>query len=123
MLSAGAGAVGDGRSLSQTPETIAIVHERLGAHRKLISDNGLVSLLKGIDERIVLIEAETVADELKIRLNIGFCVALQASKQLAEFAFHLLSAGARQPAAGAFEPAFLWILVVNLATMDLADEN
>ena len=123
MLAARQRAVRDRRDLAESPEAIAVVHKRLGAYGQAPSANSLVGLLKRADKGVFPLKPERVANEAKVGINHGAGGTCDLRQQLAKFLFYFGAANAGQPAARSLQPAFLRILIEDLAAMNLTDED
>ena len=100
-------------------------HERLGARSAAAGRRSpRRRCWKSATNGIALVEQEGVADRAAARRSIVVPVSrASSSSSCAELALDVGAVGPRQPAARAFEPALLRILVEDLAAVDLADED
>ena len=124
VLPAGAGAVRDGGHLAQRPEAVAVVHERLGAERQGRSPRWPGSSPEtrrpaGRPGRGGSASRMSIQSQVDRRLRVGRELVEQRRGTRARRP----RVGPRQPAPRPFEPAFLRILVEDLAAVDLADED
>src|SRR5262249_38831685 len=123
MLTARAGSMRDRRNARERGERIAIVDKRLGTVRQRRPGSHLVAALEGGQQWICRIERECITDEHSLAGNVRARGAGGLHEQGAEVALDGVRIGARQPAPRSFEPGFLWVLIEDLARMDLSDED
>src|SRR5262249_1241776 len=123
VLSAGAWSVRDGRHTGQPPETVAIIHKGFWSGRQRSAAHLRVRLLKNRHQGVAGVQPDRIANEAEPGGHAGSRGAGQAVEQAAKLAFDRRPRRPRQPAARALQPALLRILIVNLAAVDLTDED
>ena len=113
----------DRRQPAQAVEAVAVVHERLRPHRQRRAADFRVGALERRRQRVGQVQAEGVTDEADLGGDRHPEIALQTGHERPEFALNLAPRAVRQPAARPLQPALLRRLVVNLAGVNLADED
>src|SRR5207253_9875426 len=116
-------AVGDGRDFGPPPEAIAVVHERLRTCFQRPARSRRVRLLKRRDEWAVLVQEKGVADEAEVTPHFRPLLGPEAVEDGPELPLDPPAAVVGQPAPRPLQPALLRVLVVDLAGMNLADED
>src|SRR6266480_4664896 len=123
VLPTGSGAVCDGRLLCDSPKAVAVIHKRFRPGLERFASNGCVGLLKRNHKSIVGIERKSVTNESELDIGRGPRLLCQLKEQGAKLAFDFSTRRGWQPPACPLQPALVGILVVNLAAMNLADED
>ncbi len=123
MLSARARAVRDRRHAPEGAEAVAVVDERLGAGGQLGARGRSIAALKRRDQSIGRIERERIADQEPVAGDARSRVGGEPVETGLKFPLDGLCVGPRQPAPGSLKPGLLGVLVIDLARVNLADED
>src|SRR5262245_39788575 len=116
MRAAGVRTVGDAGDVGHRPERIAVVAERFRAegNRAAFARRG-VRLLETRHEWIVAVQAESVADNLKINVDRRFGPLGDLLDKPAELLLDVFRRCPWQPPARSLQAAFLRVLIENLS--------